>query len=93
MQKETIDDNETTGGNDKKQAIPVPILDYEAYRTDWAELELSSEHENELLLILWDIMRTMCDLSLNMDSMSMVTDTILRSAFKNETDTQEQQEE
>lgn len=81
MHDETIEQRKN-----KQELIPTPILDYDAYRADWADLELTAEQENELLSILWNIMRTMCDLSLEMDAVQMIMPTLLHSAFSGETD-------
>ncbi len=96
MHDEMIENSKTKCESDK-QTIPVPTLDYETYRTDLAALELTKEQEDELLLILWDIMRTMCDLSLDMDSVHMIVPSILQSAFEHgtndDTDTTKQHKE
>lgn len=89
--------NETTKQQeDKPEAIPVPTLDYDAYRGDLRDLELTAEQENELLTILFDIMKTMVDLSLDMDAVQMVMPPSLYGIFNGETgnqpDTQVEQE-
>ncbi len=84
MHNEIIEDSKTECESDK-QAIPVPTLNYDTYRKDLAELELTKEQEDELLLILWDIMCTMCDLSLDMDSVHMIVPAILQSTFEHDT--------
>ncbi len=97
MHNEIIEDTKTENSNGKQQAIPAPTLDYEAYRTDLTEFELTKEQEDELLLILWNIMCTMCDLSLDMDSVHMIIPAILNSALEekpnDEADTIKQQKE
>ncbi len=82
MNNETIEDTKIENSHSKNQAIPAPTLDYDAYRADLAELELTKEQEDELLLILWNIMCTMCDLSLDMDSIHMIIPAILNSALE-----------
>lgn len=81
--------NETTKQQeDKPEAIPVPTLDYDAYRGDLRNLELTAEQENELLTILWDIMRTMVDLNLDMDAVQMIMPPSLYGIFNGETGNQ-----
>lgn len=81
--------NETTEQQeDKQETIPVPTLDYDAYRGDLRNLELTAEQENELLAILFDIMKTMVDLSLNMDAVQMVMPPSLYGIFNGETGNQ-----
>ncbi len=96
MHNETIENSKAESSN-TKQAIAVPTLDYDAYRANLAELELTKEQEDELLLILWNIMCTMCDLSLDMDSVHMIIPAILNSALEeepnDETATQKTKEE
>jgi len=84
MHNEITEDTKTENSHSKKQAIPAPTLDYDSYRSDLAELELTKEQEDELLLILWNIMCTMCDLSLDMDSVHMIIPAILNSALEEE---------
>lgn len=81
--------NETTEQQeDKQETIPVPTLDYDAYRGDLRNLELTAEQENELLTILWDIMRTMVDLNLDMDAVQMIMPPSLYGIFNGETGNQ-----
>lgn len=84
MHNEIIEDTKSENSHSENQAIPAPTLDYDAYRADLAELELTKEQEDELLLILWNIMCTMCDLSLDMDSVHMIIPAILNSALEKE---------
>ena len=49
-------------------------------------MELTPEQEKELLLILWDMMRTLCDLNLEMDAVQMIIPPSLYKAFNDETD-------
>lgn len=81
-----MNDETTTQEKSKQEAIPVPVLDVDAYRADWTDLELTPEQENELLLILWDMMRTLCDLNLEMDAVQMIMPPSLYKAFNDETD-------
>jgi len=79
--------NETTEQQeDKRETIPVPTLDYDAYRGDLRNLDLTTEQENELLTILWDIMRTMVDL--NLDAVQMIMPPSLYGIFNGETGNQ-----
>jgi hypothetical protein len=71
-------------GKNKQEVIPVPTLDCDAYRGDLVDFELTAEQENELLSILWDIMRTMCDLNLDMDAVQMIMPTFLYAALNEE---------
>jgi len=74
--------NNTTEQNENKQeVIPVPILDCEAFRGDLAECDFSAEEENEYLAVLWDIMRMMVDLNLDMDAVHMLMPPTLCKAF------------
>lgn len=78
--------NETTKQQeDKLEVTPVPTLDYDAYRGDLRNLELTAKQENELLAILWDIMRTMVDLNLDMDAVQMIMPPSLYGIFNGET--------
>lgn len=79
MNEETVKE-----GKNKQEVIPVPTLDCDAYRADLSDFELTSEQENELLAILWDIMRTMCDLNLDMDAVQMVMPTFLYARLNEE---------
>ncbi|PTQ98747.1 hypothetical protein C8R30_10924 [Nitrosomonas nitrosa] len=81
-----MNDETTTQEKSKQEAIPVPVLDVDAYRADWTDLELTPEQEKELLLILWDMMRTLCDLNLEMDAVQMIMPPSLYKAFNDETD-------
>lgn len=77
--------NNTTEQNENNQeAIPVPVLDCEAYRKDLAECDLTTKEENEYLAILWDIMRMMVDLNLDMDAVHMLMPPSLCKAFNDE---------
>lgn len=78
--------DKTIENNKDQQTIPVPTLDYDEYRADWAEYELTTEQENELLATLWNIMCTMCDIGWGMDAVQMIMPTLLHSAVDNETD-------
>jgi hypothetical protein len=53
------------------------------------DFDLTAEQENELLSILWDIMRTMCDLNLDMDAVQMIMPTFLYAALNEEKDESE----
>jgi hypothetical protein len=79
MNEETV-----TEGKNKQEVIPVPTLDCDAYREDLVDFDLTAEQENELLSILWDIMRTMCDLNLDMDAVQMIMPTFLYAALNEE---------
>jgi hypothetical protein len=81
-----MNDETTTQEKSKQEAIPVPVLDFDIYRADWTDLELTPEQEKELLLILWDMMRTLCDLNLEMDAVQMIMPPSLYKAFNDETD-------
>lgn len=81
MSNDTIDQHKN-----KQKVIPTPILDYDLYRADLTDLELTAEQENELLAILWDIMRMMCDLNLDMDAVQMIIPPSLYSTFNDKTD-------
>lgn len=81
-----MNDETTTQEKSKQEAITVPVLDVDAYRADWTDLELTPEQEKELLLILWDMMRTLCDLNLEMDAVQMIMPPSLYKAFNDETD-------
>ncbi|KIO48278.1 hypothetical protein [Nitrosospira sp. NpAV] len=76
-----MNEETATPGKNKQEVIPVPTLDCDAYREDLTEFELTTEQENELLSILWDIMRTMCDLNLDMDAVQMIMPTFLYAAL------------
>ncbi len=82
--------NNTTEQNENKQeAIPVPVLDCDAFREDLADCDLTTEEENEYLAILWDIMRMMViDLNLDMDAVYMIMPPTLCKAF-NDRDAEE----
>ena len=84
MNEETV-----TQGKNKQEVIPVPTLDCDAYRADLIDFDLTAEQENELLSILWDIMRTMCDLNLDMDAVQMIMPTFLYAALNEEKDESE----
>ena len=88
MSNDTIDQH-----NNKQKVIPTPILDYDLYRADLTDLELTAEQENELLAILWDIMRTMCDLNLDMDAVQMIIPPSLYSTFNDKTDAESDEPE
>jgi hypothetical protein len=79
-----MNEETATEGKNKQGVIPVPTLDCDAYREDLTEFELTTEQENELLAILWDIMRTMCDLNLDMDAVQMIMPTFLYAALNEE---------
>ncbi len=77
--------NNTTEQNENKQeAIPVPVLDCEAFRGDLADCDLTTQEENEYLAILWDIMRMMVDLNLDMDAVHMLMPPSLCKTFNDE---------
>lgn len=77
--------NNTTEQNENKQeVIPVPVLDCDAFRGDLADCDLSAEEENEYLAILWDIMRMMVDLNLDMDAVHKLMPPSLCKSFNNE---------
>lgn len=81
------DENDTTEQSEnKREVLPVPVLDYDIYRGDLTDLKLTAAQENELLTILWDIMRMMVDLNLDMDAMQMVMPPSLCKAFNEKTD-------
>jgi hypothetical protein len=81
-----MNEETTAESKNKQEVIPVPTLDCDAYRADLTEFELTTEQENELLAILWDIMRTMCDLNLDMDAVQMIMPTFLYAALNEEKD-------
>jgi hypothetical protein len=81
-----MNEETATQGKNKQEAIPVPTLDCDAYRADLVDFDLTAEQENELLSILWDIMRTMCDLNLDMDAVQMIMPTFLYAALNEEKD-------
>lgn len=81
--------NNTTEHNENK-VIPVPVLDCDAFRGDLADCDLTIQEENEYLAILWDIMRMMVDLNLDMDAVHMLMPPSLCKAF-NDGDEAEQQ--
>ncbi|MGH8764014.1 MAG: hypothetical protein ACREUR_12440 [Nitrosospira sp.] len=81
-----MNEETATQGKNKEEVIPVPTLDYDAYREDLVDFDLTAEQENELLSILWDIMRTMCDLNLDMDAVQMIMPTFLYAALNEEKD-------
>ncbi len=77
--------NNTTEQNENKQeVIPVPVLDCDAFRGGLADGDFSAEEENEYLAILWDIMRIMVDLNLDMDAVYMIMPPTLCKAFNDE---------
>ena len=76
-----MNNNATEQNENKREAIPVPTLDYDIYRGDLTDLKLTAEQENELLTILWDIMRMMIDLNLDMDALQIVMPPSLCKAF------------
>lgn len=80
-----MNDDTIERDKNKQAVISAPVLDYDAYHADWADLELTAEQEHELLSILWEIMRTMCDLSLEMDAVQMIMPTILCRALDDKT--------
>lgn len=88
MNNDTIEQNEN-----KREAIAVPVLDYDIYRGDLTDLKLTAEQENELLTILWDIMRMMVDLNLDMDAVQMVMPPSLCKAFNEKTDGEDDEAE
>lgn len=79
-----MNEEAVTQGKNKQEVIPVPTLDCDAYRADLIDFDLTPEQENELLSILWDIMRTMCDLNLDMDAVQMIMPTFLYAALNEE---------
>ncbi len=81
-----MNDETVTQRKNEQEVISTPTLDHDAYRADLADFELTSEQENELLSILWDIMRTMCDLNLDMDAVQMIMPTFLYAALNDEKD-------
>ena len=81
-----MNEETATQGKNKQEVIPVPTLDCDAYRADLVDFDLTAEQENELLAILWDIMRTMCDLNLDMDAVQMIVPTFLYAALNEEKD-------
>ncbi|GJL72934.1 MAG: hypothetical protein NMNS01_21330 [Nitrosomonas sp.] len=80
-----MNDDTIERDKNKQTVISAPVLDYDAYRVDWADLELTAEQEHELLSILWEIMSTMCDLSLEMDAVQMIMPSILCRALDDKT--------
>lgn len=79
--------NETTEQQEiEQEAISAPKLDYDLYRGDLRDLDLTTEQENELLTILWEIMKTMVDLNLDMDAVQMVIPPSLYGIFNDETE-------
>jgi len=86
--------NNAVEQNEKKQeVIPALVLDCDAFRNDLTDFELTSEQENELLTILWDIMRMMVDLNLDMDAVQMVMPPSLCKAFNEKTDGEDDEAE
>jgi len=79
MSNSTIEQKEN-----KQEAIPAPILDCDAFRGDLADCDLTTGEENEYLAILWDIMRMMVDLNLDMDAVHMLMPPSLCKAFNHE---------
>lgn len=79
MSNNTIEQNEN-----KQEVIPVPVLDCDAFRGDLADCNLTTEEENEYLVILWDIMRMSVDLSLDMDAVHMLMPPSLCKTFNDE---------
>lgn len=88
MSNDTIEQHKN-----KQEVIPAPILDYDLYRANLTDLELTTEQENELLAILWDIMRMMVDLNLDMDAVQMVMPPSLCKAFNEKTDEEDDEAE
>ena len=84
-----MNEETATPGKNKQEVILVPTLDCDAYRADLIDFDLTPEQENELLSILWDIMRTMCDLNLDMDAVQMIMPTFLYAALNEEKDESE----
>lgn len=86
-----MSDNTTERNENKQEAIPVPVLDCDTYREDLAECNFSVEEENEYLATVWDIMRMMVDLNLDMDAVQMLMPPSLCKAFNDEDVEVEQQ--
>ena len=53
-----------------RQCEAPPVLDTSKYRGHLAALALSREQEDELLAIVWEMMRAFVDLGFGMDSVS-----------------------
>ncbi|SEP76956.1 hypothetical protein [Nitrosomonas ureae] len=86
--------NNTTERNENKQeVIPVPVLDCDAFREDLADCDLTTEQENEYLAILWDIMRMMVDLNLDMDAVHMLIPPSLCKAFNEGVEAEQQSDQ
>lgn len=79
-----MSNNTTEQNTNKQEAIPVPVLDCDAFREDLGECGLTTDEENEYLAILWDIMRMMVDLNLDMDAVHMLMPPTLCKAFNDE---------
>lgn len=58
-----------------------PKLDYETYRADLAEFELTTQQENELLEVLWQIARTLVDIGFGLDPVQQVIPALTKNAL------------
>ena len=61
-----------TGPPELADRLPTLSLNLEDYRADLAEFELSETEETALLELLCEMMRTMVDLSMGLDSVQMI---------------------
>lgn len=58
--------------NSTEYGLPPPEPDIEDYRADMGEFDLSPEQEEELLQILWHIVKMTVDAGFGLDAASMV---------------------
>ncbi len=79
-------DSNPTNSEDEESPLPPPELDVEAYRGELASLGMTTEQENKLLEILWDIMRTMVDIGFGMDAVQMVVPALLNGSVEKSAD-------
>lgn len=54
-----------------QRVVPVLKLDPEEYRSYLEEFDMTQEQQNELLEVLWNIMRTFVDIGWGLDSVQM----------------------
>ncbi|WP_348675398.1 hypothetical protein [uncultured Abyssibacter sp.] len=67
-----------------------PTLDPEQYRASLAEFKMTKEQQDELLAVLWNIMRTFVELGWGLDSVNSIFSEMAQNAVLDSENTLEQ---
>jgi hypothetical protein len=87
-----INDRNFTGFNQvaaSEDFLPVPgeiALDSEKYRAELADLDLTDEQADELLAILWDIMRRFVEMGISTEICGSIFEAIIESSVPDPSD-------